>query len=106
LRRTESTGPFAAYNIFSALPFDGEDLESLRVDPMRAIERHWPDAPAVLEAAGAKLWGPIDTVYDSARAGREIGWRPRFSFGEFLDGLRAGVTSEEDLTPATATPEQ
>jgi UDP-glucose 4-epimerase len=104
LHRTETPGTFAAYNIFSALPFDGDDLESLRTDPMRVIERHWPDAPAVLEAAGAKLWGPINAVYDSARAGRELGWHPRFNFGEFLDGLRAGATSEDDLTPATQTP--
>ena len=105
LRRTETPHPFAAYNIFSALPFDDDDLESLRTEPMRAIERHWPDAPSVLAGPQAKLWGPINTVYDSARAGRELGWQPRFSFGEFIDGIRAGVTTEDELTPAETTPE-
>lgn len=100
LRHMESPGTFAAYNIFSALPFDDGDLESLRTDPMRAIARHWPDAPELLATAGAKLWGTINTVYDSGRARRELGWRPRFGFAEFLEGLRSGVTSEDELRPA------
>lgn len=102
LRRTETPHAFAAYNIFSRLPFDDDDLELLRTEPMRAIERHWPDAPERLLAVGAKLWGPINTVYDSGRAGRDLGWHPRFGFGEFLDGFRLGVTSEDELRPNVA----
>jgi UDP-glucose 4-epimerase len=97
LRRTESPGHFAAYNIFSPLPFDDDDLDFLRRDPMSAVRRHWPDAPELLETAQAPLWGPINTVYDSGRAERELGWRPRYGFGTFLAGVRAGVSSADDL---------
>lgn len=100
LRRTSGAAGFAAYNIFSALPFDDEDLEPLRTEPMRVVERHWPDAPELLAQAGGKLWGPIHTVYDSGRAGRELDWQARVGFGEFLDGLRAGATSEDELPVA------
>ncbi len=100
LRRMASPGSFTAYNIFSTLPFEDEDLELLRTDPMRAVERYWPDAPDLLSAAGAKLWGPINTIYDSQRAHYELGWRPRYGFAEFLEGLRSGATSEEDLVPS------
>jgi UDP-glucose 4-epimerase len=99
LRRMEAPGRFAAYNVFSNLPFADDDLEPLRSDPMSVVSRHWPDAEQLLESVGAKLWGPINTVYDSSRAERELEWRPRFGFGTFVDGARAGVTSADELTP-------
>jgi UDP-glucose 4-epimerase len=102
LGRMEQPGEFAAYNVFSALPFDDSDLDRLRTDPMAAVARRWPDAPAQLAAVGAKLWGPINVVYDSSRAARELGWTPRFGFAEFMDGIRRGVSSEADLEPAGA----
>jgi len=97
LRRLESPGPFAAYNIFSTLPFDDGDLEELRTAPTRVVERHWPDAPGLLAQIAEKPWGPINALYDSGRVERELGWRPRFGFGSFLDGLRHGVRSADDL---------
>jgi UDP-glucose 4-epimerase len=100
LRLMERPGQFAAYNIFSALPFDDEDLESLRTDPHAAVTRHWPDAPELLKAVDGKLWGPINVVYDISRAARELGWVPRYGFTEFLDGVRRGVRSEAALDPA------
>jgi nucleoside-diphosphate-sugar epimerase len=99
LRRMEAPGRFAAYNIFSRLPFTDEDLESLRSEPMAVVRRHWTDAEQLLEATGARLWGPINAVYDGTRAERELGWQPRFGFGKFLAGVRAGVTSADDLSP-------
>ena len=103
LWRMEAPGEFAAYNVFSALPFADADLERLRTDPMSAVARHWPDAPALLEAIGAKPWGPINAVYDIARARRDLGWTPRYGFAEFLEGLRRGVSAEEDLQPAASS---
>ena len=97
LRRMESPGHFAAFNIFSPLPFEDDDLEPLRSDPMSAVRRHWPDAAELLETAQSPLWGPINAVYDSGRAERELGWRARYGFGTFLAGVRAGVTSADDL---------
>jgi nucleoside-diphosphate-sugar epimerase len=99
LRRLEAPAEFAAYNIFSALPFDDGDLEDLRTRPMVAVERHWPDAPRLLAAIGAKPWGPINTVYDIGRAARELAWRPRFGFAQFVEGLKRGVGSADELDP-------
>jgi nucleoside-diphosphate-sugar epimerase len=99
LRRLEAPAEFAAYNIFSALPFDDGDLEDLRTQPIVAVERHWPDAPRLLGAIGAKPWGPINTVYDIGRAARELAWRPRFGFAQFVEGLKQGVGSADELDP-------
>lgn len=90
LRRMESAGAFAAYNVFSALPFADDDLERLRSDPRGAIARRWPDARGLLDAASAELWGPVNVIYDIGRAERELGWSPRLGFAEFLDALRSG----------------
>jgi UDP-glucose 4-epimerase len=100
LRRLEQPGRFAAYNIFSPLPFTDDDLDPLRTDPMDAVRRHWPDAEDLLGSMGEKLWGPINTVYDISAAQRELSWRPRFSFETFLEGVRAGLTSPDELAPA------
>ncbi len=100
LRRMESSGTFGAYNVFSRLPFEDADLVALRSDPMEAVRRHWPDGPDLLERTGARPWGPVDTVYDSGLAERDLGWLPRYNFDQFLDGLRRGASSADDLIPA------
>jgi nucleoside-diphosphate-sugar epimerase len=100
LRRMEKPGEFAAYNVFSALPFDASDLEQLRADPASVVARHWPDAPTQLAAITAKLWGPINVVYDISRAAHELGWSPQFGFTEFLDALRRGASSEAGIEAA------
>lgn len=99
LRSLEAPTDFAAYNIFSALPFSDRDLEELRTDPSAVVERHWPDAPGRLAEINEKPWGPINAVFDIGLAARELGWRPRFGFGQFIDGLGRGATSAADLDP-------
>ena len=93
-------GRFTAYNIFSSLPFDDEDLALMRDDPMAAIKRHWADADELLRRVDARPWGPINAVYDISKAERELGWRPRFGFATFLEALRRGITTERDVPPA------
>jgi len=99
LTRLAAPRDFAAYNVFSSLPFADADLEELRTNPMGVVGRHWPDAPGLLARIGEKPWGPINTLYDSKRAAHALEWRPRFGFGTFLEGLRRGVRSEDGLTP-------
>ena len=105
LRRLESPAEFAAYNVFSALPFDDTDLEVLRTRPMTAVERHWPDAPRLLAGIGAKPWGAVNAVYEIDRAARDLGWRPRFGFAEFVDGLNRGAGSADEVDPGRPVPE-
>lgn len=88
-----SGGHLGAFNIESALPFDGADGRALREDPLSVIARHWPAGPGLLAAAGLEPWGPVNEVYDIARAGEVLGWNPRYGFAEFLDALQAGRTS-------------
>jgi UDP-glucose 4-epimerase len=83
-------GHLGAFNVFSPLPFDDADCETLRADPLRAIRRHWADGPALLETAGVTPWGGIDAVYEIERADAVLGFRPRYGFAQYLEALRAG----------------
>ena len=83
-------GHLGAFNIFSALPFDADDGRLLRTAPLEAVGRHWPDAPALLDAVGAAPWGPINEVYDIERAASVLGFRPRYGFDEYVEALREG----------------
>lgn len=83
-------GHLGALNVFSRLPFQAGDGHDLRRDPLLAIGRHWPDAPALLDAAGVKPWGPIDEVYEIDRAEAVIGFEPRHGFAQYLAALRSG----------------
>jgi UDP-glucose 4-epimerase len=92
LDRTQRAAPgaFAAFNIFSDLPYDQEDAPLLPVDPMRVVERHWPEARALLRASEVEPWGPIREWYDITKAQHELGWQPRYGFDAFLTALRKG----------------
>jgi UDP-glucose 4-epimerase len=83
-------GHLGAFNIFSTLPFDPDDGHLLRAAPLEAIRRHWPDAPALLVAAGAAPWGPINEVYVTERAASVLKLRPRYGFNEYVEALREG----------------
>lgn len=86
-------GHLGAFNVFSPLPFDLHDGQTLRTDPLAAIGRHWPDGPALLEAAGVAPWGPINEIYEIERADAVLGFRPRYGFAQYVEALRAGRDS-------------
>jgi UDP-glucose 4-epimerase len=88
---------FRAYGIHAPLPYDEQDAPILPDHPLAVLARHWPDAPALLERAGAKPWGPVNAWYDVTRAQSELGWRPRYDFGTFLDALRAGIETIDEI---------
>ncbi len=94
--RDRPAGRFDTFNIESRLPYTEDDARLLRTDPMTVLEHHWPDAPSLLEAAGALPWGPINEWYDIAKAGDELSWQPRYGFPEFLEALRSGRTEIGD----------
>lgn len=83
-------GAFAAYNVFSALPFDSSDASVLPLEPLRVVRRHWPDAPDLLRDGNVELWGPIHDWYDIGKARRELDWHPLYGFDAFLQALREG----------------
>jgi UDP-glucose 4-epimerase len=96
-------GAFTVYNIESAVPYTADDAQLMRTDPMAVIERHWPEAPALLDAAGAKPWGPVNEWFDISKAERELGWIPRWGFAEFVAALREGRTELEGVKTAALT---
>ncbi len=93
-------GHLGAFNVFSPLPFDDADGRQLRTAPLEAIGRHWPDAPVLLEAAGAAPWGPINEVYDTERAASVLGFRPRYGFREYVEALREGRNVLQEREPS------
>jgi UDP-glucose 4-epimerase len=88
--KDRTAGQFTAFNVESAVPYDDADAGPLREDPMAVIRRHWPDAPELLAAVHTGPWGPINEWFDISAAQRELGWKPRRGFGDFVDALRAG----------------
>lgn len=91
--RTAVPGDFAAFNIMSALPYAEADGQPLRADPMAVITHHWPDAQALMDRVGVAPWGPIHEWFDISAAERDLGWRPRYGFSEFVSALRDGRQS-------------
>lgn len=100
LERSDAGLPYAAYNIMSSLPFTPGDADELRTDLMAVVRRHWPDAEPLMERAEAVPWGPVNNWYDISLAERDLGWRPRWNFTEFLAAVREGITEAAAIPPA------
>lgn len=72
------------YVISGATPFEPGDVHELLLDAPSVLRRR---APALCEAFALRGWSlpsSIDRVYSPARAQRELGWQPRYGFGEVL----------------------
>lgn len=78
-------------------PFRRADAAALMEDAPSVLRRRAPDLVAAFAANGWPLPAAIDRVYDSSRALRELGWKPRHGFREVLAQLAAG--SPEVLPP-------
>jgi nucleoside-diphosphate-sugar epimerase len=86
---------FDAMNIESALPFTDGDAETLVSNPMSAVSRHWPEAPALVSELHADLWGPIERWFDISRAKDVLGWTPKYNFDQFIDEVRAKLRGSQ-----------
>jgi nucleoside-diphosphate-sugar epimerase len=79
---------FGVYNISARSPFVQNDLPELLEDARSPILRYFPDAARVFQRRGWQLPHAIDRVYVTAHAERELGYCPRFNFGECLQNLQ------------------
>ena len=81
---------FDAVNIFSDVPFDLRDARELATNPNSVLERYWPGVTAVIDAKqlnlGDLLWGRC--IWPPDKAKRVLGFRPHFTFAQFLEALR------------------
>ena len=71
-------------------PFSRDDVAMLRADATAVVRRLFPDVDALYAQRGWKLVPSLDRVYDSSRAVRDLGWRPKRDFAFVLDCLRRG----------------
>jgi len=81
-------------------PFDVSDLQALAEDAPAVLRVRAPELVAAYQARGWVLPAAIDRVYVSARAIRELAWRPRHGFEAVLAMLDHG--SAEVLAPSRA----
>lgn len=83
---------FDKYIISAPPPFprDAETLEALNRDPKEVFARFVPEVDGVFATLGWKHLLRIDRVYDSSKAVRELGWRPKYTLRNALENLGAG----------------
>ena len=78
-------GPgYGHYNIAAPSPFTKADTRELWHDPAAVIRRYHPEAEAIFARRDWALPERIDRVYVIERAIRELGYRPRHNFADFL----------------------
>lgn len=80
---------FQTFVLSAPPPFVRDDAEELVRDAPGVIARYHPDAAGLYAQRGWKLPKVIDRVYDPARAGRLLGFRPATDFAAILQALRA-----------------
>jgi nucleoside-diphosphate-sugar epimerase len=89
LEKAPSIG-FGRYIISATTPFEPDDLEALRIDAPRVVERRVPEYADEYARRGWKMFPSIERVYVNERARRELGWRPKYDFRHIIDCLRTG----------------
>jgi nucleoside-diphosphate-sugar epimerase len=90
---------FAVFNVCARTPFQRADVSLLARDAQSVIDRRCPGARRLFEERGWSLPTRIDRVYDGSKAERELGFRPRQNFEEFL-----ALSAEARVPPLTASP--
>ncbi|KAG5952424.1 hypothetical protein E4U53_000906 [Claviceps sorghi] len=83
---------WSKYIISAPPPFspDGETLAALHTNPEAAFTRAVPLVGSVLADRGWRHLARVDRVYDSRKAVRELGWRPRYTFEAAMGLLQRG----------------
>ncbi|KAK8148273.1 hypothetical protein G3M48_010558 [Beauveria asiatica] len=93
---------WARYVVSAPPPFassrDAETLAALDRDPASVLRALVPGVDAVFQARGWAYLSRIDRVYDSSKAVRELGWRPKYTFAETVAMLAEGREWRSELT--------
>jgi UDP-glucose 4-epimerase len=91
---------FGRYIVSAPPPFTRNDAAALRADAAAVVRKLFPDVDALYAARGWRLLASLDRVYDSGRASRELGWKPRRDFAFALECLRRGEDFRSDMARA------
>ncbi|KAJ3939767.1 hypothetical protein N0V92_013963, partial [Colletotrichum tropicale] len=95
---------FGKYIVSAPPPFanDADTLARLNAggggDAESVYRACVPAAGAVFEKLGWRFPDRVDRVYDSARAVRELGWRPEWTFEKVVERLARGEDWRSELT--------
>lgn len=99
LERAPQLG-FGRYIVSATTPFTRTDLAELRADAPAVVRRLFPGYEAVYERRGWRMFAGLERVYVNAKARRELGWSPRYDFGQALQRLVAGEDHRSSLAVA------
>ncbi len=91
---------FGRYIVSAPTPLTRTDLAELRSDAPSVVARAVPQYEAVYAARGWRMFDSVERVYDSARAQRDLGWAPRWTFAYALERLAAGEDPRSPLARA------
>jgi UDP-glucose 4-epimerase len=94
---------FRKYFVSATTSFRREDLERLRSDAPGVVGERVPGYEAVYRERGWRMFPGIDRVYVNERAGRELGWQPRYDFRAVIESLRAGADFRSPLARAVGS---
>ncbi|OAA53142.1 oxidoreductase [Cordyceps fumosorosea ARSEF 2679] len=100
MAKAKSIG-WGRYIISAPPPFKSRDEETLKAldsDPGSVLRSMAPGVEAVFEKKGWGFLRRIDRVYDSSKAVRELGWRPKYTFEEVVRRVGEGKEWRSELT--------
>jgi UDP-glucose 4-epimerase len=89
---------FGRYIVSATTPFTRADLPQLRQDASAVVARLFPDAPALYDRLGWRMFPSLDRVYVNVRARVALDWEPEYDFRRALDLLAAGRPPHSALT--------
>lgn len=102
LQRAPAIG-FGRYVISATTPFTPEDLTAIREDLPAVVRRLFPHYEDLYAQRGWRMFPSIERVYVNERARGELGWTPRYGFGDALDRLRDGADPRSALAREVGT---
>ena len=87
------------YIISAPPPFtnDAETLAALDRDPAEVFRKMAPGVDEVFARQGWKHLARVDRVYDSSKAVRELGWRPKYTFARTVEMVGRGEEWRSEL---------
>lgn len=99
MAKAKSIG-WGRYIISAPPPFprDAATRAALDRDPASVLRAVAPGVEAALQAQGWNYLRRIDRVYDSSKAVRELGWKPKYTFAETVRMVGEGKEWRSELT--------
>jgi UDP-glucose 4-epimerase len=88
---------FGKFIVSATTPFSPSDARDLRHDAIAVVLRRFPQAQAVYDRLGWRMFTTIDRVYDNTRARHELGWVPQHDFGTALQRVSTGEDPRSEL---------